>query len=141
MGFKLRGPDLNRRPRGYEPRELPGCSTPRHLRRVVSAVEEPNVELYRGEEGSRGVEAGECEGHFAQRKVRQLLQSQGVALEPAPIGLIGIVRTVWALHPTSCLALLPQTDRLAVGVKERALSVIDARGVSEAGEGIRRGTA
>jgi hypothetical protein len=26
-GFKWRGPDLNRRPRGYEPRELPGCST------------------------------------------------------------------------------------------------------------------
>ena len=29
-GFKWRGPDSNRRPRGYEPRELPGCSTPRH---------------------------------------------------------------------------------------------------------------
>ena len=27
---KLRGQDLNLRPRGYEPRELPGCSTPRH---------------------------------------------------------------------------------------------------------------
>ena len=26
---KLREPDSNRRPRGYEPRELPGCSTPR----------------------------------------------------------------------------------------------------------------
>lgn len=27
-----RGQDLNLRPRGYEPRELPGCSTPRHVR-------------------------------------------------------------------------------------------------------------
>gem|GEM_PF-2964449 len=27
---KLREPDSNRRPRGYEPRELPGCSIPRH---------------------------------------------------------------------------------------------------------------
>ena len=27
-GFKLRGQDSNLRPRGYEPRELPGCSTP-----------------------------------------------------------------------------------------------------------------
>ena len=27
--FKWRGQDLNLRPRGYEPRELPGCSTPR----------------------------------------------------------------------------------------------------------------
>ncbi len=25
----LRGTDLNRRPQGYEPCELPGCSTPR----------------------------------------------------------------------------------------------------------------
>ena len=25
-----RGQDLNLRPRGYEPRELPDCSTPRH---------------------------------------------------------------------------------------------------------------
>jgi hypothetical protein len=27
----LRGPDLNRQPSGYEPDELPGCSTPRHM--------------------------------------------------------------------------------------------------------------
>ncbi len=27
---KLRGQDSNLRPRGYEPRELPGCSTPRY---------------------------------------------------------------------------------------------------------------
>src|SRR5690625_1936773 len=26
----LRGPDLNQRPSGYEPDELPDCSTPRH---------------------------------------------------------------------------------------------------------------
>ena len=26
--IELRGQDLNLRPRGYEPRELPGCSTP-----------------------------------------------------------------------------------------------------------------
>jgi hypothetical protein len=29
---KLRGRDLNPRPSGYEPDELPGCSTPRFLR-------------------------------------------------------------------------------------------------------------
>ena len=28
-GFYVAGVDLNPRPRGYEPRELPGCSTPR----------------------------------------------------------------------------------------------------------------
>jgi hypothetical protein len=28
--FWLREPDLNRRPSGYEPDELPGCSIPRH---------------------------------------------------------------------------------------------------------------
>src|SRR5437867_3078133 len=30
---QLRGVDLNHRPRGYEPRELPGCSTPRQVPR------------------------------------------------------------------------------------------------------------
>jgi hypothetical protein len=29
----LRGLDLNQRPSGYEPDELPGCSTPRHQKR------------------------------------------------------------------------------------------------------------
>ena len=28
--FELRGEDLNLRPSGYEPDELPDCSTPRH---------------------------------------------------------------------------------------------------------------
>ena len=28
---ELRGQDSNLRPRGYEPRELPGCSTPRRI--------------------------------------------------------------------------------------------------------------
>ncbi len=31
----LRGPDLNRRPSGYEPDELPGCSTPRPIERTI----------------------------------------------------------------------------------------------------------
>ena len=30
----LRGRDLNPRPLGYEPNELPDCSTPRHLRNL-----------------------------------------------------------------------------------------------------------
>ena len=29
--WDLRGRDLNPRPLGYEPNELPDCSTPRHL--------------------------------------------------------------------------------------------------------------
>ncbi len=34
MGKWLRGPDLNRRPSGYEPDELPCCSTPRLKRGI-----------------------------------------------------------------------------------------------------------
>ena len=33
----LRGQDLNLRPSGYEPDELPGCSTPRYLKATVSS--------------------------------------------------------------------------------------------------------
>ena len=35
MGKWLRGPDLNRRPSGYEPDELPSCSTPRLMARNI----------------------------------------------------------------------------------------------------------
>ena len=35
MLFLLRGQDLNLRPSGYEPDELPGCSTPREWMGVI----------------------------------------------------------------------------------------------------------
>ena len=38
----LRGQDLNLRPSGYEPDELPGCSTPRHYK--VNMVEADGIE-------------------------------------------------------------------------------------------------
>ena len=45
-GFKWRGQDSNLRPRGYEPRELPGCSTPRYvslLRQVLIGLQVPGI--------------------------------------------------------------------------------------------------
>ena len=40
---KLREPDLNRRPRGYEPRELPSCSIPRGKRYPIQCACLPQI--------------------------------------------------------------------------------------------------
>ncbi len=45
IGLKLRGQDLNLRPRGYEPRELPGCSTPHRYSSETKSSVEANFEF------------------------------------------------------------------------------------------------
>ncbi len=47
----LRGPDLNRRPSGYEPDELPSCSTPRPRWPIIGSI--PNI-------ASKNLEKVEC---------------------------------------------------------------------------------
>jgi hypothetical protein len=43
----LRGKDLNLRPLGYEPNELPDCSTPQHHRNVTGWQRQPrNLDLF-----------------------------------------------------------------------------------------------
>ncbi len=43
----LRGQDLNLRPSGYEPDELPGCSTPRHREYALTSPMRLSVNVYR----------------------------------------------------------------------------------------------
>ena len=49
---QLRGQDLNLRPSGYEPDELPDCSTPRHVSH--SKVAKASGKLLSTEKESRG---------------------------------------------------------------------------------------
>ena len=44
----LRGRDLNPRPLGYEPNELPDCSTPRQISTSNSEVKSPKSEIVGG---------------------------------------------------------------------------------------------
>ncbi|CAI2314947.1 hypothetical protein IFVP5_C1450001 [Vibrio parahaemolyticus] len=49
----MRGPDLNRRPSGYEPDELPSCSTPRPYF-IVKHNESYTIHLERKWSDTRG---------------------------------------------------------------------------------------
>src|SRR5580692_6296153 len=48
----LRGLDLNQRPPGYEPDELPGCSTPRIHITQLAALLQPRLHQARHESGA-----------------------------------------------------------------------------------------
>ena len=50
---ELRGEDLNLRPSGYEPDELPDCSTPLHAEARLIAVEHREVNGIRPDEQPR----------------------------------------------------------------------------------------
>ena len=60
----LRGQDLNLRPLGYEPNELPDCSTPRHLAAFAA-------------EGNRRTGVGGCQAASCRRSGRGISSIRG----------------------------------------------------------------
>ena len=91
----LRGQDLNLRPSGYEPDELPGCSTPR---RDLSVRGSPDFLVCKSSAPGRLRACGGCSTPRRDLSVRESpdfgLQVLGAR---APAGLRGL------LHPASCL--------------------------------------
>ena len=63
----LRGGDLNPRPLGYEPNELPDCSTPRHVRTPEPRTGTQNLEL--GEVGPLNLARGEGVVKVGERRI------------------------------------------------------------------------
>ncbi len=61
----LRGQDLNLRPSGYEPDELPGCSTPRHHNRKLALTE--TIRKHKGRLRGRPVVGGVRPGGVMKR--------------------------------------------------------------------------
>ncbi len=70
----LRGPDLNQRPSGYEPDELPGCSTPRLEERNYSKKRALTQDPQRPpRQGGRGGHAEPAKKTAARRRPSQAL--------------------------------------------------------------------
>src|SRR5690242_16422588 len=70
----LRGQDLNLRPSGYEPDELPGCSTPRH-QDFQAAAKQPGSSFCcpsrKAERWRAAPPRANISGHEAQKQKRR----------------------------------------------------------------------
>ena len=99
----LRGLDLNQRPLGYEPNELPGCSTPRlfgalnaFVLKILMMVPRPGIEPGRAlgprdfkslASASSAISANYPDHHFRLRNVR--LAREGLRPKPLQEGSKG----------------------------------------------------
>ena len=72
---KLRGQDLNLRPSGYEPDELPDCSTPRYLIMCITLIKLSFVVKLSAFSGSNNYYAVDGEGFEPSKALPTDLQS------------------------------------------------------------------
>ena len=89
----LRGQDLNLRPSGYEPDELPGCSTPR---RGFAGWAKPGLVARLGERFAW------ASGSFA-RVLAGARREEGMGCDAWSVGVLGCIGRAWRRPTLPCL--------------------------------------
>ena len=107
---KWRGQDSNLRPRGYEPRELPGCSTPRQLFPYSIEFRNPRKACYGGPGNSCGIDRS-VERFARIIRIERTLPSWNSFYRPRCHFKFSLIRQMEIVNVTFTLMILPGISR------------------------------